>query len=282
LYALISRKAWFGNHENNLAITQIGLDAFMNMFSNQIVIHKAELEHNFITNEEYYEKLKDLINVVLLSIENAYLGEEGLLKNGKISSEDRGILHEKIWHLDVVMYLLSHGIEDVLIFPSYTNEDEPYIGKPELRRGFDIILKKSKTNLIQFIQLKSKNPKYPKKYHPAIKEVIERNFLDINPKRLARKISLYREYINSGFSEEYLDELNKYILESVPSTIGEFLVVEKDSVQYILENNHFYRQIEENAEKYQAYRRSQVEQSLQVRKAKRRKLEKARKRKGRR
>jgi hypothetical protein len=190
------------------------------------------------TKEPSPEKEKKKREKYLMQVTNMYrnvfLGKNGLLNNNAISSTIKGELYELMWILDANIFLLMRDdLETYVTFASH-HEDMPWVGKPKLRRGFDITINNTKTDALYYIQLKSSPTQAEKSYHPAITLVHETNFQDINPGRLHLKLLAYKKLIDSGFSEDDIQHVlrNKYIL---PSVIKALDTTKKDTLKTLLQ-----------------------------------------------
>lgn len=160
---------------------------------------------------ERKERLLTMVN----ELERVFLQNKVLSEPSLPKSDIKGLLHELIWVLDARLFLLMSGDDKTTVLPTMTFQDMPKIGKPQEKRGADILIE-NPSNLTQFyVQLKSSPNQNHKPYHPFIYRAEEQNFQDTNPGRLAKKIKLYRDYIKSGFDSNKTAEVMRYILPSV-------------------------------------------------------------------
>lgn len=162
---------------------------------------KAELE--FLT----------LVELMQVMFDRPELGMQQKLKSATV----KGPLHETLWALDAYVLRKMHPekFNDIVVVPAYSCGDAPRIGHPELRRGYDYLVQNIKLGTRDYIQLKAGNGGANKKpYHPAIWELREPNFMEVNPRRLSRKLQVYKEWAENGFDPSHNEAVSKYIMKS--------------------------------------------------------------------
>lgn len=164
---------------------------------------------------------KTILKKMINGIDYAFLEKHGILADPNVAkSSKKGILFEFLWTLDAQMLLAITGDNDTRVVPANSFFDAPKVGKPELKRGVDVIIRNTKKGFEYVVQLKSSGQQDPLRYHPLINVVSEQNFQDTNPGRLHLKLEAYRKFLESGFGEKEGQEALKYILPSVKKTFS--------------------------------------------------------------
>jgi hypothetical protein len=160
------------------------------------------------------EEFATIVKLMQQMFDDPNMGLAGKLKTGDV----KGPLHEALWILDA--YVLrktkfeSYG--DISVTPAYSSGDAPRVGHPELRRGYDVLVRNMRLGTRDYIQLKAGNGGAAgRPYHPAIWELREPNFMEVNPRRLSRKLHVYAEWAKSGFAYDQVEAVSKYVMKSV-------------------------------------------------------------------
>jgi hypothetical protein len=169
-------------------------------------------------DEEHAEKAEleflTLVEMMQVMFDSPELGMQQKLKTAAV----KGPLHETLWALDAYVLRKMHPekFSNILVVPAYSCGDAPRIGHPELRRGYDFLVHDTELNTRDYIQLKAGNGGSinKKPYHPAIWELREPNFMEVNPRRLSRKLQVYKEWAESGFDSVHNEAVSKYIMKS--------------------------------------------------------------------
>lgn len=162
-----------------------------------------------------FETIEGLID----SLDYAFV-RGGAIQNAPNRSDYKGLLHELVWMLDGYMMVGADSqLKGVGIRPAMEFEDRPELGYPALRRGFDYTVGAPRITS-RSIQLKT-GINRKGEYHPGIEMREEVNFMDINPRRLAVKLSRYKDIIHSQFTApETSSILDKYALGTVQEEIA--------------------------------------------------------------
>ncbi|HYM65176.1 MAG TPA: hypothetical protein VES68_01685, partial [Candidatus Sulfotelmatobacter sp.] len=169
--------------------------------------------------EQFKNKRKGWRLEFISLLENVFLDNTEI----KLSSaEIRGKLHEFLWFLDFSMLLFRNGDDGKrYISPARTFEDAPRVGYPENNRGFDYFLGEEGRGVLM-VQLKSKEtPHHIKTYHPTIEVIGEKNFPDVDRRRLESKFEAYKNYLQKE-DEKSWETSRRYILGSVLETWEDF------------------------------------------------------------
>jgi hypothetical protein len=135
------------------------------------------------------------------------------------------------------MEILCDDKGELGVLPARSGKDRPLINRPRFKRGYDYRIMKIPAGTLtsgliasdtasRFLQLKSGsvagNPDENYGYHPDINVLFEGNLMDMNPRRLARKLEMYRVILDNDFSLDASKEiLDKYVLKSVRLALSE-------------------------------------------------------------
>jgi hypothetical protein len=219
LYGEVARRA---QESSDLNTRILGLRARVAELSMAMLYLRRKPEPH--KKEIYEEHGKILLRELVDNLESVFLSGRNIdFKNNEI----RGTLHEMMWFLDFSMLLMHEDKENrIFIFPSKTFQDFPISGvpreeRPKENRAFDFSLAEVDYGAM-CIQIKSRPKSQEQKlYHPVIKVVKERNFQDVNPGRLTKKIRKYREYIDTQNEELWQSIRRDYVLESVNEVWGQ-------------------------------------------------------------
>ena len=155
------------------------------------------------------------LHELLDTVHEAFI-EKGIIDTKKYKKGTvKGLLHEAMWFIDAQMLVVSQPDQfgTTAISPAAQRFDRPIIGYPEQLRGFDYGIAdiSDHDSVTHLVNLKS-GDKYPKEYHPRIKQVIESGF-DIGERSLLAKLAAYRKIIDSGFTHPDTEKwLQKYAL----------------------------------------------------------------------
>lgn len=186
-------------------------------------------------NKDYFKALMGAISLVF---------SKDRLGNKTIRPNIKGSLHETMWFLDafVARMIEPDKYGEIEVTPAYSKDDASRLNYPELRRNIDMLV--SYHHLTDYIQLKSsplnsnkpghKNTRkkvgsiatkfaFPGGYHPAVTVIGEKNFKEVQTKRLNNKINKYKEWVDSGFDDSMKQELQKNIMPSVTSEFDKII-----------------------------------------------------------
>lgn len=158
-------------------------------------------------------------------------------ENKVIKGEDKGLLHETIWLLDMNFLLLTDKkIKNAYVVPTFPRVDSPKIGRPKYNRAYDVHIQFGNTGRTLPVQLKSSNNAAKNaQYHPNIDVVVENNFADVDKRRLSAKLAKYTAWVESGLSEEAAAQLQKYILPSARKYLERVYEIDAlDEAEYFL------------------------------------------------
>ncbi len=183
----------------------------------QISHFAAETDH-----ETAYERQKAALLELFDELQALYLDDPRYLA-GLSKGERKGLLHEALWPVDAFMLKQLHPemYGHLVVKCSNVNRDAPKIGYPRLKRGYDFIIQNPHTGVSSLIQAKSGSEEqaaHTQKsggYHPAIQVIHEGNFLDVDKRRLGKKLQVYRRWAENGFTAETAQGIEKLILQSV-------------------------------------------------------------------
>lgn len=163
------------------------------------------------------------LNILIDTAEIYFTGEEALQRKFGKDPSIAGMLHEFMWYLDFNMLLHAQSDDRIIIIPATVAQDSPFVRRPVLRRGFDFrveVLKEANKRYEYAVQLKSgPSPRNAKEYHPAIRQLKEPNFQDINPRSLRAKLRKYRDFL-AGLEDLHgyrqgAEPIRKQILKTV-------------------------------------------------------------------
>lgn len=158
-----------------------------------------------------------LIDEYLDFLKQEFDGPERLQGQTIEGANLKGFMHEAIWLLDTLM-IREMDDDHYTVTPSLSYQDQPWFGYPKLNRGYDFTIKGNGKIELNF-QLKSSGRREVKPYHPNIDVLVEKNFMDINPKRLGAKIAAYKRAIKSGFDPEECEKARKYLLPTAVQAV---------------------------------------------------------------
>jgi hypothetical protein len=135
----------------------------------------------------------------------------------------RGQVHEAIWLIDAVMVSSVFDTEELLFSKAITREDRNFmLNKPAVKRTFDIQVFELGRVFKKMLQLKSSELSASRgQYDDNISVVIEKNFNDTHPRRLAKKRNAYRSILSGEITKEQArTTLGSLALPSVAQTIA--------------------------------------------------------------
>jgi len=183
---------------------------FLQATNQYIAIVMADEYYRF--GENGFKPVRDeILSFFIESVRKQFLSEHGASSTGLPKGELKGTLHETLWLLDMMM-LREIDQLDYYVFPSLTQQDRPLIGRPKLNRGFDFMLIEPNDGTELAFQLKSSAKRRHGHYHPMISVLVEENFVDIDPRRLNRKLLNYSKAIKAGFTGDEALTARQYLL----------------------------------------------------------------------
>jgi hypothetical protein len=178
----------------------------------------------FDNDSELMGEARDQFYIMSLMLRAMFDGDASKVRPLVRDNNISGKLHEAIWFLDsfVAKTVQPDIYGKVSVRPTRSRCDEPFNGGPKLRRGYDYELVSPSKSLL--IQLKKSGQREQQGYHDNIAVVQERNFMDLQPKRLQRKLDLYLDWAQLGFDPEFETKhrlYDQYVLESVKDVLDD-------------------------------------------------------------
>ncbi len=178
--------------------------------------------YDSISNRNYW------LGGYLNKLKDSFLGNEKIKRNilddvDIYPSRKKGIMHESLWLLDMMMLREFMGL-DYSITSSTSNADRPLVGKPKRNHGYDAVIESpdEDTKIIR-AQLKSgKLTKRTKEYNPAITVFIEKDFKPEDLDAVEAKLNAYEKAIENNFSEESFEECLEHILPTAIEAINHY------------------------------------------------------------
>lgn len=151
-------------------------------------------------------------------IKHALCNFDDPITNRLNTNEVRGVLHEVLWFVDAyaLRKLQPGAYGKVRVTPAMSQEDAPRVGHPSQKRGIDMRVRYG--DLHDKIQLKSRGGRYSSgedDYSGVIIKLCERNFQDVQPRRLLGKLNTYLRWAQSGFDPAMQPKVDRYVLETV-------------------------------------------------------------------
>lgn len=164
-------------------------------------------------------------NIMLDAAKQYFTGPDCLQRRFKNDPQIRGLLHEYMWLLDFNLLLRAEADGLVHVGLANGSQNAPKVNFPTKNRGLDFmisVLGASNGWESYGVQLKSRaNPRHSKVYHPAIRQIKEPNFQDINPYSLKSKLEKYAAFLNQAETDgafvSGIEPVKRLVLKSVLS-----------------------------------------------------------------
>jgi hypothetical protein len=151
---------------------------------------------------ESQEHLFDGFRGLIDAAEYVFTGPDSLQTRFKNDPSVRGLLHEYMWYLDFSLLLWAEQVQDIHLVIANSSQDEPHINHPSKRRGvdfFSIVMGGPDGWTSHGVNLKSRpHPNNKQPYHPEIRELPEKNLMEMNPKAMGAKLALYKKLIEQA------------------------------------------------------------------------------------
>jgi len=191
-----------------------------------------QLSHSRIHNNDSLGEPEFVVIMSdLLSTLNTSFVASGLLFDKNEKRGWKGELHELVWMLDAYMFMATRpGYDGVYLNPAASRHDAPRLDYPSMRRGYDyyiagpevgeaVQLKASELRLRMPRAGQAADAAESPDYHPEIRVVAEKNFMDFDGRRLSAKLRKYDEILKGTSPEKAQATVDAYVLESVAATM---------------------------------------------------------------
>lgn len=217
LAVVIGLQALQEKNKDDPTIRKIGLQ--VNQYMNTALINKASTmdtpENNESLNLLRTATMAHAFNDLIEGISRYFLDSSSTDRK-VIKGEEKGLLHESLWLLDMNFILfMDKTVKNTYVVPTFPRIDRPKIGRPIYNRAYDMHVQFGTTGRTLPVQLKSSNNAAKNmQYHPNIDVVVEENFADVDIRRLSAKMAKYKAWSASGLSDEAAIEVQKYLLPS--------------------------------------------------------------------
>lgn len=178
----------------------------------------SAMGRSFNGDTEMMYEAKTQFYLMSLMLRAVFDGEAGKVRTIVRDKNISGKLHEAMWLLDsfAAKVVMPEKFGKIQVQPTRSRCDEPFNDGPKVNRGYDYELIAPEKSLK--LQLKKSAQRQHQDYHEHIEVVQERNFMDLQPKRLQRKLELYVDWAKTDFDPAFESKYrlyDQYVLESV-------------------------------------------------------------------